>query len=384
MGKRRPELGIIYSMDSDWIAGAYYLQNIVSSLNYLPKSLQPIVHIICDSQSTFNSFAVATKYQYLKFAPDHYSKFYILLKSVGRKFLGIPSSQKKKLDTGLRKTKMIYPVNGLYLANMLNDKSKAVAWIPDFQEEYLPELFSEEDRKNRKDTYNYYIKNKIPIVFSSNDALADFRKFYPNSNNVQCFVLPFSVFHPDFSSLNIDSIKEKYSVSSQYLFCANQFWTHKNHLFLFNAFLEAKQKGLKLQLVCSGKIHDYRDETYKDRIMNFIRENKLQEDIRLLGFISREEQLCLMKHSYAVIQPSLFEGWSTVVEDAKRLNKFVFLSNLNVHQEQKPLNACFFNPRDKSDLVHKLLSVTPRELEYDYTECIKQSADSFFKIINAL
>ena len=33
------------------------------------------------------------------------------------------------------------------------------------------------------------------------------------------------------------------------------------------------------------------------------------------------DQLRLMKESLGVIQPSLFEGWSTVIEDAKALNK---------------------------------------------------------------
>ena len=36
----------------------------------------------------------------------------------------------------------------------------------------------------------------------------------------------------------------------------------------------------------------------------------------------------------AVAQPSLFEGWSTIVEDAKTLGKPIFVSDLPVHREQ--------------------------------------------------
>ncbi len=36
----------------------------------------------------------------------------------------------------------------------------------------------------------------------------------------------------------------------------------------------------------------------------------------------------------AVVQPSHFEGWSTLVEDAKTLGKPLFVSNLPVHREQ--------------------------------------------------
>ena len=60
----------------------------------------------------------------------------------------------------------------------------------------------------------------------------------------------------------------------------------------------------------------------------------LRDDIRFLGFIPREEQLMIMKGARAIIQPSFFEGWSTVVEDAKAVNSFIVLSNLEVHKEQ--------------------------------------------------
>ena len=88
-----------------------------------------------------------------------------------------------------------------------------------------------------------------------------------------------------------------------------------------------------------------------------------------------------MKNSYAIIQPSLFEGWSTVVEDAKALNKFIFLSDLNVHKEQNPKNASFFDATNEEDLVEKLMNVKPTYEPYDYTENRKQFAKDFLEII---
>ena len=89
-----------------------------------------------------------------------------------------------------------------------------------------------------------------------------------------------------------------------------------------------------------------------------------------------------MKNSYAMVQPSLFEGWSTVVEDAKALNKFIFLSDLDVHKEQNPKNACFFDAKNEDDLVNKLLTVKPTQESYDYSENRKQFAKDFLEIIN--
>ena len=49
--------------------------------------------------------------------------------------------------------------------------------------------------------------------------------------------------------------------------------------------------------------------------------------IRLLGFVERTEQLCIMKNAAFIVQPSLCEGWGTVLEDAKVLDKAVLLSD---------------------------------------------------------
>ncbi|MFM6026689.1 MAG: glycosyltransferase, partial [Dolichospermum sp.] len=50
-------------------------------------------------------------------------------------------------------------------------------------------------------------------------------------------------------------------------------------------------------------------------------------------------------------QPSLFEGWSTVIEDAKSLGKNLIASDLDVHLEQSPINCRFFNRSSAEELA---------------------------------
>ena len=59
---------------------------------------------------------------------------------------------------------------------------------------------------------------------------------------------------------------------------------------------------------------------------------------------ARAEQLLLMKYAQAVIQPSLFEGWSTVIEDAISLQVPVIASNLPVNIEQLGDRGVYFDP----------------------------------------
>jgi glycosyltransferase involved in cell wall biosynthesis len=47
-----------------------------------------------------------------------------------------------------------------------------------------------------------------------------------------------------------------------------------------------------------------------------------------------------------MLNPSLFEGWSTTVEEAKSLGVRMVISDLSVHREQLGDDAVFFAPDD--------------------------------------
>ena len=64
-----------------------------------------------------------------------------------------------------------------------------------------------------------------------------------------------------------------------------------------------------------------------------------------------------MRQSLAMLQPSLFEGWSTPVEEAKSLGKSIVLSNIPVHVEQSPPGVRYFDPTDAAALAVCLVEV---------------------------
>lgn len=63
-----------------------------------------------------------------------------------------------------------------------------------------------------------------------------------------------------------------------------------------------------------------------------------------------------------MVQPSLFEGWSTVVEDARALGKTIVLSDIDVHLEQDPPHGHTFRAGDPADLARAL-----QEAQGDFT-----------------
>ena len=68
-----------------------------------------------------------------------------------------------------------------------------------------------------------------------------------------------------------------------------------------------------------------------------------------------------MKNAKFVIQPSLFEGWGTVVEDAKVLDKTILLSDIPVHQEQKNEKCILFDPHDPVALANLIQQESLKE-----------------------
>jgi glycosyltransferase involved in cell wall biosynthesis len=365
-------VGIRYIYDENWIGGAYYIQNLIRSLNYLPKKEQIQLYILANNKKVFQELKKATGYPKLKFIRDmvQYTKIESFINRLSYKIL------KKKIILKKIELDWLFPLHDVQ--NNFKHIQDLVFWIPDLQEKHLPNFFSPEDIKYRNESYEKMIELKQKIVFSSYSALNDFNAFYPNSKNEKK-VLQFAVVHPEFKEKKINEVKIKYGIEGNYFLSPNQFWQHKNQVALIEATKILKEKGIAVKVVFTGKEHDYRNLDYANSLKRKVIEYQLENEIIFLGFIDRMDQLVLMKNAEAIVQPSLFEGWSTVVEDAKAVNQTLIVSNIAVHTEQLLDKGYFFEPNDYNELALKMIEVIENpigKLKYDldYIENIKKFA----------
>jgi glycosyltransferase involved in cell wall biosynthesis len=81
----------------------------------------------------------------------------------------------------------------------------------------------------------------------------------------------------------------------------------------------------------------------------------LSDNIRFLSLIPYTDVVQLMRQSIAVVQPSLYEGWSTTVEECKVLSKPILLSRIQVHEEQAPKHGTFVDKNNPSDLAEQFV-----------------------------
>jgi glycosyltransferase involved in cell wall biosynthesis len=91
-------------------------------------------------------------------------------------------------------------------------------------------------------------------------------------------------------------------------------------------------------------------------LMRRVAELGIEEMFRPLGLVPYRDIMSLLRWSVAVINPSLFEGWSTTVEEAKSMGKTVILSDIPTHREQSPDRGKYFSPHSPAQLATLLTS----------------------------
>jgi glycosyltransferase involved in cell wall biosynthesis len=381
--KNRKKLGLIFSYDDQWIGGTYYTINLIHALNVLTEKDKPEV-IAFSNEEDFKKLQKETQYPYLKYEQFEQEKLGVLSRIVNK----ITSKVLKKVIfkqqyKGHLDALFIMQRSG-YLESIPFEKR--IYWIPDFQDKYYPEFFTKEGLAKKHERSQWIADHAKHIILSSEAVKKDWEEFYPGFKG-RTKVVHFAVTHPEYDSLEITELMKKFNLPEKYFFAPNQFWAHKNHMVVIKAAEILKKQGNPVIIAFSGKENDNRNPGYTEKLKAYVKENNLDDVIRFLGFLDRREQLKLMKHAVAVIQPSLFEGWSTVIEDAMAMNQRIIASDLKVNKEQLGDKGLYFERHNAQGLVEKILSVWSdknQTIEYHYETKLGSFGNTFKSVINRI
>jgi len=336
--------------NKEWMGGVNYYKNLLYAISTLDnKTIEPIVFIGKNADKDLKQ--IYSKYFQVVESSifDRKSLYWLVDRLSGYWFLN--------------KLLAHYHIDVLSHNVITNLKNyKVISWIPDFQHVHLPEMFNQKELDQRDSSFLKLARLSDRVLLSSYSALKDFKAFAPQYE-YKAEVLQF-VSQPEHEQYVISDkdITEKYNIQGEFFFLPNQFWKHKNHLLVFKAVRYLKNEGVNIRLVCSGFMTDYRNSDHLSTLIGYVDENNLKENISLLGSIPYSDVFQLMKGSIAVINPSLFEGWSSTVEECKSIGKEMILSDLDVHKEQYP-DATFFNKNDHLSLVSKLTTMKSNQLQ---------------------
>lgn len=336
---------------ASWPGGRHYLLNLISSLTLLPKeTAEPIIFLGPGvSKTEIDELTAGGRVR--AEVETHWeagarTRFTTALRSV---VLGWDrSAEASFLRAGVD---VVFQHNEYYGRHFA---LPCIAWIPDFQHRRMPWMFSYVNRVRRDLGYRALTRTAAVILLSSEAARADCESVYPESRG-KTTVAHFAVrIGRGALSQDIADCRARYELPERYLYLPNQFWKHKNHIAVVEAMRILSARGSSVVLVLSGAQSDVRHPGYAQQVLDRIRTSDLVAGIRVLGLVPYEDVITLMRGSQALVNPSLSEGWSTTVEEAKLLSVPLVLSSLDVHREQAGDAALYFDPSSPEEIANAL------------------------------
>jgi glycosyltransferase involved in cell wall biosynthesis len=204
--------------------------------------------------------------------------------------------------------------------------------------------------------YKYYtpkfLKKAATVVtvsaFSKQDILSQYKidagkiNIVPNAAK--------DIFHPLSAEMG-EAIKEKYTAGKDYFIYTGAIHPRKNLTNLLKAFsiFKRKQKS-NWKLVLAGRLA----WKYK-HFVESLKTYKYREDVVLTGYLPEEELTQVMGAAYALVYPSLHEGFGVPVLEAMKSNVAVITSENSAMQEIAKDAALYVNPSDHEDIADKMM-----------------------------
>ena len=371
-------IGLLPYGDKRWVAGLIYTHNLIRALASLPANERPRLQLLLTPKNS-----VKEHLELRDCLPEvHYYAFthkWPLWKQaggIGLSLAGLRWPRSLENLVAKRGLGIVFP------AHTSLGKTFPVpwiGWIPDFQHKRLPQFFSAHQRSSRDRAFQQLSQDAPHIVVSSQDAQRDIVRFFSIAAD-KVSVLPFTtVADPEWYDGRPAQVAADFGLPEKFLIFPSQFWVHKNHRLVFEALSILRNGGLSdVSLVCTGYTHDERHPDHFSYLKKWLVEHDLRSQVHILGLLPRNTQIQLMRRAAAVIQPSLFEGWSALVEDARTLGQKIYLSDIAIHREQNPPDAVFFSTDDAPKLAELIardwrdLSPGPDAARESQARCIQE------------
>lgn len=226
----------------------------------------------------------------------------------------------------------------------------AVVSVFDLMHRYLtefPEISAPEIYKSRERSYTNIARYAKMIFVDSEVGRQQMIECYGEAADLSGRVYPLPFIAPDYVYESVGKPQyPKPDVFETYIFYPAQFWKHKNHGRLLEALALLKKEGVCVNLVCSGTGKN----GYED-VCRQIKELHLEQQVKILGYVSNEEMVALYQHARALVMPT-FGGPTNIPQlEAFVLGCPVATSRIFGIPEQVGNAALLFDPADVNEIA---------------------------------
>jgi len=265
--------------------------------------------------------------------------YLFLMNSVFFKFLIKKIKLKNSLEKLLSKNNIdllifLSPSELIFFANNQNFiytvwefQHKNYPFFPEYKNSYF-------DIDKRDQTLKIASDKAFKIIVGTEKSKKDFIKYYLcDENKIIVRPLKSSMVNinlkENFNSDLIARLKEK--KINQYLFYPAQYWAHKNHKFIIDAFEKfSLENRSNIHCIFAGA-----DKGNLSYIKDLINSKKLGDKIHINEYLTDEEIVYLYKNCYAIVVPTLVGSLSYPVIEGFFFKKPVICGVKNLDEEYK-------------------------------------------------
>ncbi len=357
------KIGIFATADKDFGGIYQYIISLVETL-YRYKSTKEnnleLFLIIDENCDTFNYFKNKYDIPIIPHNRDeirlmrYFTQTYWLFASqipILKKILINKSKLKSIEDTDADLLIIPYPSLIGYFTNI-----PYIVVIHDLQHLYLKEFFTRLKRIERWFYYGIPARNATAILCDSEFTRKDISNYYsvPIDNvKIMPLHIPEYIANWKIDTHKLTEVKNKYGLPDKFIFYPAQFWHHKNHINLIRAVHRIREKyNEKINVILSGS----KKQNFENS-MNEIKQLKLENQIKYVGFVENEDIPYIYKSSTALAYASLFDPNGIPIYEAFFMGCPVVSSNVCALPEQVDDAGILFDPTDVNDMADKLYTI---------------------------
>lgn len=150
-----------------------------------------------------------------------------------------------------------------------------------------------------------------------------------------------------------NEIKEKYTDGKEFFIYVGAIQPRKNLINLLKAFsIFKKRLQSNMKLVLVGRMEWKNEEFYK-----LLKTYKYRDDVILTGYLPEKELSLLLGSAYALVYPSLFEGFGVPVIEAMKCDVPALTSRGSSMEEIASDAAIYFDANNHTDIADKMMLI---------------------------
>jgi glycosyltransferase involved in cell wall biosynthesis len=242
----------------------------------------------------------------------------------------------------------------IYALALLHTSKPFAFTLHDLQENYYPENFSRWQRLGRYQVYSRLLGRARRVICESSYVKTDIIRYFdvPEQRIAVITAPPLRQFLADETDERLQATRVRLQLPEKFLFYPAQFWTHKNHLRLIEAFREVATEVPDLKLVLTGKKRDQ-----YETVMNAVDSFELNERVCHLGYVEQDDLQAIYRLATALVMPSLFESVSIPIYEAFGVGTPVAASGILAIPEQVGDAGLLFDPISVASIKDAILGI---------------------------